>query len=461
MSSTGRTRRVGTLHRDSTLRAVSTLCRVPGIARVFIIAAGAFLAVGNPGLWAESPRQAVELALTHDATIKSAADGALAAQFDATSTARSVLPTVTLGGSYQYTTATADLTLPTGPGTTQTVSLIQQNSIDTSAGVRWAPFTGFAQSANVELKQISALLAENSLDSTRARIALRTITAFRQAQAAQLQIDTLTSGKQRAELQLNQSKALEKQGMVKKVDVLSLSIASLDYDQKLIAARASLSDSLDQLKSLTGRVLDVPAAPDAAADLALPSLQMESQYRIKALGLQRSALETSRKLAESRYYPTVAVSGALHYGIPGVNPVKDEWMLYGTAGVSISWSYDWGGTTLSVKAADRNLSRLANDEAAAREALRLEFDKAVRDWHAMKEEADLLKASLDLAGTKMNIVKSQYDQGMASTTDFNDSNLELTQAELRYRSQLLALSLKANQIDALSGEPIDQWSIAQ
>ena len=71
-------------------------------------------------------------------------------------------------------------------------------------------------------------------------------------------------------------------------------------------------------------------------------------------------------------------------------------------------------------------------------------------WNALKQEADLLEQSLDLTRTRMNIVKFQLDQGMASTTDFTDSNLELTQAELGYRSQLLMLLLKANQIDALS-----------
>lgn len=427
-----------------------------------LLCAGALLSAAGICLWAESPRQAVRLALAHDSTIKSAASGAAAARYDATSAARGTLPTLTLGGSYQYNSASADLTLPAGPSPgTKTVSLVQHNSIDTSAGIKWAPFTGFAQQASVELKNLSALLAANNLDSTQSRIALQTLTAYRQAQAAKLQIDSLNSGKQRAELQLEQTKALQEQGMAKEVDVLSLTISRLDFDQKLIAARAALTDATEQLKSLTGKEIDLPPAPQGAVDIALPSLQMDSLERIRALAIQRDVVSAQKKLAESKYYPTLALSGALHYGIPGVNPVENQWMLYGTAGVSLSWSYDWGGTGMAVRAADSSLAKLAGEEAAAREAVRLEFDKAVRDWHAMKEAAGVLKASLDLSRTKMNIVKSQLEQGMASSTDFNDSNLELTQAELKYRSQLLSIQLKANQIDALSGEPIEKWSIAQ
>lgn len=435
--------------------------RKPGMSAVrVLLCAAAILFASVPLLSAESPRQAVELALAHDSTIKAASSAAAAARYDATSAARGTLPTLTLGGSYLYNSASADLTLPVGPGT-KTVSLVQHNTIDTSAGIRWAPFTGFAQQATVELKHLSALLAANNLDSTQSRIALQTVTAFRQAQAAQLQIDSLNSGKQRAELQLAQTKALQQQGMAKEVDVLSLTISRLDFDQKLIAARAALTDAMQQLKSLTGREIDLPPAPQAPVDIALPSLQLESLDRMKALAIQRDVVSAQKKLAESKYYPTLALSGTLHYGLPGVDPVDNQWMLYGTAGVSLTWSYDWGQTGMAVRAADSNLAKIANDEAAAREAVRLEYDKEVRDWHAMKEAADVLKASLDLSRTKMNIVKSQLEQGMASSTDFNDSNLELTQAELRYRNQLLSLQLKANQIDALSGESIEKWSITQ
>jgi len=410
--------------------------------------------------WAESPQQAVQLALSHDSTISAAAAGATAAGLQAESVARSALPLLTLGASYQYNSATADISLPVG-GQVQTVSLVQQNTIDTSAGVRWTPFAGFSRQAKIELQRLSSLLALNSVDAARVRVALATVTAFRQAQAAQLQIETLDSGRQRTQLQLDQATSLEKQGMAKQVDVLSLTIARLDYDQKLISARATLEDALSHLESLTGKRVTVEHPPTELPNILLPPLNLEALQQIKALSIQRDELAASRKLAEAAYYPAISVNGALHYGLPGANPIKNEWMLYGTAGISLTWSYDWGGTSLAVRAAETNLTRLSRSDSATRDELSLAFTKAVRDWHAMKAEAAVIASQLELSRSRMEIVKSQYDQGLASTNDFNDANLGLTQAELRYRTQLLALELAANQIDALSGEPIDQWSINQ
>jgi outer membrane protein TolC len=193
----------------------------------------------------------------------------------------------------------------------------------------------------------------------------------------------------------------------------------------------------------------------------VPELMMESLEAVKALALQRAALQAGVQLAASRNYPALALSSSLHYGLPGVNPVENQWMLYATAGATLSWSWSWGADSLAVRAAQRRLAQQAGEERSAREQLRLEYDSAVRDWQAAREELDLLAASLELAQTRLAIVSSQHSQGMASTTDFNDANLRLTQAEIGYRSQLLSLRLKANLLEAASGQPIEQWSIDQ
>jgi len=415
---------------------------------------------GTPRVQGQSLKETIRLALANDSAISAAAQGAESSQLEADAAFRGILPSLNIGSSYQYVSQTADVTLPSLPGKpAQTIALGQQNTVDLFAGVRWAPFTGFAQQATVEMKRLQALLARNNLDSTRVGVALKTVIAYRQAQAALLQIDILTSARDRAQLQIDHSAALEKEGMAQKVDVLSLTIARLGYDQKLIAARASLADALDRLKSLTDKEISVPPPPAANPEIVLPPLKEEQLDQIKALSIQRGILVQSRRLAESKLYPTLSLSAALHYGVPGVNPILNEWMLYGTAAAALSWSFNWGGDILAARAANRNLSKLGSDELSARHLIELDYASAVRDWYAMQSEAKVIEASLDLARTKMGIVKVQYEQGMASTTDFNDANLGMAQAELQYRSQLLALLFQANQIDALSGEPIDQWSV--
>ncbi len=400
----------------------------------------------------------MELALAHDAAVASAQAGLEAARLEAASTARGQLPSFSLGAGYQYTSATAELDLPILPAP---VSLVRQHSLDLYSGLRWPAFTGFAQKASVELKRLGGELARSARDSARDQVALRTVTGYRQAQAARLQIQGIESGKRRAQLQIDQTSALERQGMAQRVDLLALQLAALDFDQKLIVARAALEDAMERLQTLTGRPIEVPPAPDSATRPEVPKLELESLEQVKALSIQRAMLQASVRLTASRHYPALTLSGAVHYGIPGVNPVENQWMLYATAGAALSWSYNWGADSLAVQAAERRLLRQAAEERSAREQLQLEYDSLVRDWEATREELGVLAASLELARARMAIVSSQQAQGMASSTDFNDANLRLTQAELQYRSQLLSLRLKANLLEAMSGQPIGQWSIDQ
>ena len=427
-----------------------------GRRRLLALLAG--LLAGAAPAQGQSLRETVELALAHDAAIDSAQAALEAARLEAASTARGQLPSFSLGAGYQYTSASAELSLPILPAP---VSLVRQHSLDLYSGLRWPAFTGFAQKANVELKRLGGELARSARDSARNQVALQAVTAFRQAQAAQLQIQSIESGKRRARLQLDQTSALERQGMAQKVDLLALQIAGLDYDQKLIVARAALQDALERLQTLTGRPTEVPPAPDSAPQPAVPELELESLEQVKALAIQRAMLQANIRLAASRRYPALTLSGAVHYGIPGVNPVENEWMLYATAGANLSWSYNWGADSLAVRAAERRLLRQGAEQRAAREQLQMEYDSLMRDWEATLEELGVLAASLELARLRMAIVSSQQAQGMASSTDFNDANLRLTQAELQYRSQLLSLRLKANLLEARSGQPIGQWSIDQ
>jgi len=442
----------------------------PGAGRIrAVLAAGALLALLPAAARGQSLRETVELALEHDAALNAAQAGLEAARLEAASSARGLLPALSLAAGYQYSSATAELTLPL-PGA-EPVSLVRQHVLDLSTGLRWPAFAGFAQRTGVQRKRLEAELARNARDAARDQVALQAVSAFRQTQAAQLQIQSLESGRRRAQLQIDQAAAMLRQGMAQKVDLLALQIAGLDYEQKLIVARSAREDALERLEILTGRAVQVPTpaeapaaagtaeAPGAAPAFSPPELELESLAQVKALAIRRAMLEAGARLAASRRYPALSLSGALHYGVPGVNPAANEWMLYATAGGTLSWSYAWGADGLAVRAAERSLAALAAEQRAARERLRLEYDVAVRDWRATRERLGVLAASLELARARMGIGASQHAQGLASSTEFNDANLRLTQAELEYRGQLLSLRLKANLLEAMSGKPGEEWSI--
>ena len=74
---------------------------------------------------------------------------------------------------------------------------------------------------------------------------------------------------------------------------------------------------------------------------------------------------------------------------------------------------------------------------------------------------DILRQALALTAEKADITEQQYNQGMATVTDFTDAALARTQAELRYRNQILLILLKRNQLEASSGLSPQYWSVSR
>ena len=90
---------------------------------------------------------------------------------------------------------------------------------------------------------------------------------------------------------------LARQGMAKESDMLTLRISRFDFEQKLVAAKANLADAMEQLKSLTGKDIEVPPAPTAEAELTLPGFRLENDRRYQCA--RNSAQRCSRQTESS------------------------------------------------------------------------------------------------------------------------------------------------------------------
>jgi outer membrane protein TolC len=135
-------------------------------------------------------------------------------------------------------------------------------------------------------------------------------------------------------------------------------------------------------------------------------------------------------------------------------------MLYATAGFSVSWSTDWGAAEARASAAGATKDALASSLCELTRQTSLRYQQELRELESMVLKLDILRRALALTAEKADITEQQYKQGMATVTDFTDANLALTQAELRYRTQILLILLSRNQLEAVSGLPPEDWSVS-
>lgn len=210
---------------------------------------------------------------------------------------------------------------------------------------------------------------------------------------------------------------------------------------------------------LTGEAIDVtsPAAGNAESlnDLKLQSTDMmlllTAQYRLK---------QHAEVLARSAYYPRVSFQASYKYGKPGVDFIQNEWMNYGVAAVGLEWDlFNWGSEKQKVTAAAAEKNRVGFERMNTEQEIRLQYDVKVRELQSIRDQVAVVERARDLAGEKMRIINLQSEEGMISATDFNDANLELTQAELDVQEHRIRLAQKIHEIDYLSGAPLQDWHL--
>ena len=412
-------------------------------------------------LWGQNLQQVIQFALKQNKTIHAQNQLVEKATLEAKATWRTTLPMLDFKSSYHHVTHVPQIEFPAIIGTkAPSIQLGAYDSYENSLTVRYTLFSGFALINKVRLMAQKADLEKINLEEAQKEIAIKSITLYRQVQRYQLEIQALNAGLKRIDLQLMRVRPLIQQGMALSLDTLSLTLSKLKLRQKHITVTGHLKDALHQLSQLAGQ--DVTVTPFSMAKPPKLHVRFKSNQTIQMKKLRQYEIlkNTQLKLTQSGFYPKVFLFASYNYGKPGLDMIRNEWMDYGVWGVNLQWNlFSWFSDRLKTQAAKVALKQIYWQKQAVKDQSKTRFDSAVREWKTLMEQFKVRQLALRVAITKMNIVESRYKQGMATVTDFNQANLELTEAELKVKSQLVLLALKQSKIEYISGQPINQWSI--
>lgn len=420
-----------------------------------------FIAAGVQAAEAQSLEETIAIALEHNSTLSAARQQLLSAELMQRSASRGSLPSFQFKANFRYQTEVMELDfsgLPLVPY--DHLVLGAKETYETGVTASQLLFSGFAQRANIRMAAEKREMAEISTRRTAKDIALQMALAYRTAQGLTLTIASLNAALQRAELQQDKVTSLIEQGMALGVDTLSISLAKLTYEQQLIAAKAGLATTEQQLEILAGRAISVEesAPPD---DYALPLLLLEGIEALQTLDTQYRLNRQAYVLAGAKRYPTLAVQASLNYGKPGVDYIANEWMTYGIVALGLQWDiWDWGATNCATQAWSAEMKQIHYLSESAVHQAHLHYDAAKREFKAIREQSRVFARAVSLAGEKLRIIQLKSEKGMVSAHDFNEANLELTQAELGYQGQLIKLAEQIVHIDYLSGNSIELWHVS-
>ncbi len=405
-------------------------------------------------------KQAIDLALQNNPAIHALEQQVAAAGHLVEFRQRRTLPGLQAKAGYRYQSEVMELDLAGLPHLpVNNITLGAKDTWETGITLSWVVFSGYARRAGIRKSRAQGELVRVQLKKTQKEMALQTATGYRTVQGLRLHIQSLQAAIRRAELQEKKIGSLVENGMALGVDTLSIALATLNYQQQLLTVEAQHQTAMQKLEHLTGTAIKV--SDYTSHDVYQPGPFLSGRAEaLKILATQIEIHQQEKIQARSKYYPTITVHASENYGKPGVDYIRNEWMSYAVVGANLQWDiWNWGATKAATQAGAASVRQTRHELENTRKKLQLLYDTSVREYQTMQKQLSVLQKSLTVAKEKMHIIKLLSDQGMVTATEFNDTNLELTQAEIAWQQQLVELAGKIHELDYKSGRPVEAWYV--
>lgn len=360
-----------------------------------------------------------------------------------------LLPILSSTASYNYVSELPKLEVPfTIPGAGDIAIDAGVNSrYEVGISLNQPVFTGFRTRNLVKSAESALTASEDQRRILRNQLLLQSGLLFYNLKLSRLNESVLDESIQRARLQLDLVRNLLNAAQATEFDTLEVAntILRLQYQQENI--RNGYEILLSQLRLLMNKNEnpDIGASPQSGIDISLDVIDeyqtraIQSRPELRRLAAIRRAQQFKGDAARSSYYPQVFANVGYHYGRPGVNFFKDEWMSYYTAGVTASWQlWDWRQTRNTVQQAQIEVERTRLEEIQVAAEIRQQVEEAYLKTTLSGKQVVLQEKIVGQERQRYQITQDKFREGVATALDVSIAGSSLTEAELLLQQNIMA-----------------------
>lgn len=385
-----------------------------------------------------SIKEAVDLAVEQNPTVKEARANLKVAEYTVKSELADLLPQLSLG--YGYTELKETPIRKTESGIMQ---VAHQYQYGWDVTVVQPLFAGFALHSKFKIAELDQVAKELETDQAALDIALATraacynfLLARKLFMVSEHEVTTLKAHKRDAEL-------FYREGLISPNDQLKAEVALANALQARQKAEAEVKKANLTIKQLLGIGLDqdiditdntnVTSSVYDLDNLSYRALGDQPILKLLDIGLEK--LGYSQKIANSDWYPQVSLVGS--YTKSG----KDTWAETNDfsnndesfIAVQAKWNIFNGGKTIAkANATKRQLEALEATIEQYRSQVLKDVRSAVLDCEVAYQNVQTAEKALDQARENYRITNLQYQQQAATSTDVLDASNFLTQADTNY-----------------------------
>jgi outer membrane protein TolC len=128
-------------------------------------------------------------------------------------------------------------------------------------------------------------------------------------------------------------------------------------------------------------------------------------------------------------------------------------MDYYTAGVKLQWElWSWGQSKSKVRQSQLTIEKIDLQNEQLKKDILQQVEEAQKNLQMTKTQINLYENLVTVEKERYRIVKDNYEQGLLSTIDLNNAELDLTAAELELQKEYISWFQNKLMLDYTTGE---------
>ena len=381
-------------------------------------------------------QEAVELALQNSDGAKASEARLNVAESEMNVTKNLQYPDLKLSGQYMYlTNADVNLKLATGSsdGEGDSGSSPKVNQLLLGQASASMPlFSGFKLKNTVKssehLYQAASFDAKNDTETIALNVIQEYISLYKSRQAVTLIEENLKSAQQR----VKDFSAMEQNGLLARNDLLKAQLQESNVEVSLEEAKKNARILNYELATL----LKLPEETNIETEttefglVSSPTVSIGTdRFDLEALKYQKEAADDQVKVAQSKYYPSLSLSGG-YIALDLQNAITVTNAMNVGVGVSYNLS-DLFKAKSDTKLAKYKAEELNYNLDAFADKVKVQVENANQEYELALKTHNMYLKSEEQAKENYRIVKDKYDNGLADTNDLLDADVQQLQARIQ------------------------------
>lgn len=424
------------------------------------------LVLGAPGKELRlTLEQAIGIALSDNPTIRVAEQDVELKKVSYKEAWQTLLPTVDLTGSINYTVKAATMSLN---GNNFKMGRDATSTWNGALAVN-LPLYAPTVYRTMSMSESDMALAVEKSRASRLDMVNQVTKAYFQILLAQDSYDVLLEGYAFSERNYEVVKAKYEQGSVSEYDKISAEVQMRNLKPGLVSARNALNISEVQMKVLLG-ISD--AELNIVIDDSLKNYEsavsrqgivrdvsLSGNSTMKQLELNETLLQESIKMQRTGFFPTLSLS----YQLQTQSLYNDNfrfwnyaWSPSSTLALTLSVPLFRASNFTKVKTARIQLEQLGENRINTERQLRMQLQTYQDNMQACTEQMESNKESVAQAEKGRMIAQKRYEVGKGTMLELNNSEVVLTQSQLAYHQAIYDYLVAKADLDYLLGEDVIQ-----